>query len=73
MHRQEALQQVEKFIDQALIASLKQVEIIHGKGNGTLRKLVREKLKEYKEPIDAFHPEPQQGGDGVTLLDLNPG
>ncbi|NND05435.1 MAG: endonuclease MutS2 [Saprospiraceae bacterium] len=70
LRRDQALQRLEKFIDKALVANLGSVEIIHGKGNGTLRNLVKEKLREYSHSFHAYHPEPNRGGEGVTLVDL---
>jgi len=71
MRMDEALRLLEKFLDEALLSSASKLEIIHGKGTGVLRKAVRKKLKEYKVDMDVRHPEPQQGGDGVTLVDLH--
>ena len=67
--REEVLQLIQDFVDRALINNVKQLEILHGKGNGTLRRTVREKLREYNG-LKASHPAPQQGGDGVTLVEL---
>jgi DNA mismatch repair protein MutS2 len=65
---EEALKIVEDFIDQAILANTAQLRIIHGKGNGILRKAVKMKLKEYNLPMQISHPEPELGGDGVTLI-----
>ena len=69
MRYDEALKVVEDFVDQALISNTNHLQIVHGKGNGVLRKAVRKKLKEYNVPMDIRHPEQQQGGDGVTLIE----
>lgn len=68
MRMQEALQVVETYIDSALMNSASQIEIIHGKGDGILRKAVRKKLKEYRVEMEISHPDPKLGGDGVTLV-----
>ncbi|MCB9265537.1 MAG: endonuclease MutS2 [Lewinellaceae bacterium] len=70
MRYDEALKVVEDFVDQALISNTNHLQIVHGKGNGVLRKAVRKKLKEYNVPMDIRHPEQQQGGDGVTLIEI---
>lgn len=70
MRMEEAMHVIEDFIDQALIYNAPRLEIIHGKGNGTLRNVVRSKIREYKVPMDVSHPEPQQGGDGVTIVEM---
>ncbi len=72
LRREEALQRIEKFVDKALVANLYHLEIVHGKGNGTLRKLVQQKLREYDIPIEANHPSAEKGGEGVTVINLNP-
>ena len=61
---------LEAFLDNAVVSSANTISIVHGKGNGVLRKLVRQKLKEYKEVKKAFHPENAEGGDGVTIVEL---
>ncbi|HKK77921.1 MAG TPA: endonuclease MutS2 [Saprospiraceae bacterium] len=71
MRFEEALQVVEEFVDQALMTNASNLEIVHGKGSGVLRKAVRKKLKEYNVDMDVRHPAPEQGGDGVTLIDIS--
>ncbi len=70
MRFDEALKVVEDFVDQALLSNTPYLRILHGKGNGTLRKAVRQKLREYKVEMTISHPEPEQGGDGVTLVEI---
>ncbi|HOY19416.1 MAG TPA: Smr/MutS family protein, partial [Haliscomenobacter sp.] len=54
---EEALKMVEDFMDQALITSSNHLQIVHGKGNGTLRNAVRSKLKEYQNvEMEIRHP-----------------
>ncbi|HPH19470.1 MAG: Smr/MutS family protein [Haliscomenobacter sp.] len=68
---EEALKMVEDFMDQALITSSNHLQIVHGKGNGTLRNAVRSKLKEYQNvEMEIRHPEQEGGGDGVTLIEF---
>ncbi|MEQ8703227.1 MAG: endonuclease MutS2 [Phaeodactylibacter sp.] len=70
MRYEEALKVVEDFVDQALIANASHLEIVHGKGSGALREAVRRKLREYSLPMDIAHPPQEQGGDGVTLIEM---
>lgn len=70
MRYDEALKVVEDFVDQALISNTFNLQIVHGKGNGILRNAVRKKLREYNVNMDVWHPEQQQGGDGVTLVEI---
>jgi DNA mismatch repair protein MutS2 len=67
----EAMQQIQEFFDLALIAGKINVEILHGKGNGTLKRVVRQKLKEYKVPMTISHPAPEAGGDGITIVQID--
>ena len=69
MRIQEAIDTLETFLDEALVANTNTLRIIHGKGSGVLRKAVKEKLKEYNA-ARIWHPEREGGGDGVTLVEL---
>lgn len=66
----EALKRVEDFIDRALMTSASHLRIVHGKGTGVLRNIVRNKLREYREVKQAYHPASDEGGDGVTLVEF---
>lgn len=70
MRYEDALDRIQEFMDNALIASANEVRIIHGKGSGALRKVVTSKLKEYNSITRTYHPEPNRGGDGVTIVEL---
>jgi len=53
-----------------VMSGLNQVEIIHGKGDGILRKLVQEYLQTRKE-VKQYHLAPwEQGGPGCTIVTL---
>lgn len=67
---EEAEFEVIKFIDEAYVSGLTSVEILHGKGTGALKKLVREILKSHLR-IKDFHFAPIEfGGDGITIAEL---
>lgn len=70
MRYQEALTMVQDFVDEAIIANVNNLKIVHGKGNGTLRKAVKSKLREYKEVNSIRHERDEAGGNGVTLVEL---
>ncbi|MBX2871384.1 MAG: endonuclease MutS2 [Saprospiraceae bacterium] len=71
MRMEEAMKMVEDFVDRALIANSSNLRIVHGKGNGVLRKVVRQKLREYYNvEMNIRHPEAELGGDGVTLIEI---
>ena len=67
----EAIAQVERFLDDAMVAGLHRVDIIHGKGTGALRKRITEFLKTYPH-IKAFRlGEWNEGGSGVTVVEFD--
>ncbi|MBL7774670.1 MAG: Smr/MutS family protein, partial [Saprospiraceae bacterium] len=71
LSKEEALDALEKFVDNALLSNAAVLRILHGKGVGILRTVVRQKLKEYGGNIArSYHPEPDSGGDGVTIVEL---
>lgn len=59
---------LEVFFDKAILNNMRTLEIIHGKGKGTLRKLVISKMKEFKDLKSYYHAEDEYGGDGVTFI-----
>jgi len=66
----EALPLLEKFVDDALLHNLSQVEIVHGAGEGILRRAVREFLAGQAE-VSAFYAAPaEQGGGNITIAEL---
>ena len=66
----EAMMFLEEFLEKALINNAHELRIIHGVGNGTLKKKVHAKFKEYKDIKKYWHPEEQLGGEGVTYVSL---
>ncbi len=65
---EEAEPVLEKYLDQAYLAGLEQVRIIHGKGTGALRKKVTDFLKKHPK-VAEFHLAPWNEGDiGVTVV-----
>ena len=70
MSREEALRDLEGFVDEALLTGNDTLRIVHGKGNGILRNAVKQKLREYRAIARIYHPEDNQGGDGVTLVEM---
>lgn len=68
---EESLPLVEKLFDNCLWAGLKKVELIHGKGTGKLKQGLRDYLK-HNRLVSSFRSgESAEGGDGVTIVDLN--
>jgi DNA mismatch repair protein MutS2 len=65
---EEAIAELTIYLDKAMSSGLNQVEIIHGKGDGILRKLVHNHLGTRKE-VKEFALAPwEQGGPGCTLV-----
>ncbi|MGH9874895.1 MAG: Smr/MutS family protein, partial [Pyrinomonadaceae bacterium] len=66
----EAVDAVDKFLDEASLASLSQVRIVHGHGTGALRRAIAELLKDHPH-VARFVSAPQdQGGSGATVVEL---
>lgn len=70
MRGDEALMEVEKYLDKALMMGFNQIRILHGKGDGILRKIIRESLKKYKEVSSVSDEHVDFGGDGITIVRL---
>ncbi len=66
----EAWPQVEKYLDDALIAGLPQINLIHGKGTGALRKAVQQALRHNPRVKNFRLGEVGEGGAGVTVVEL---
>ena len=66
----EAVDAVDKFLDEASLAHLSQVRIVHGHGTGALRRAIGGLLDGHPH-VDRFRPAPpDQGGTGATLVEL---
>lgn len=71
MSKEEAFKVLEKFVDNSLLSNAAVLRILHGKGNGVLRTFVKQKLREYgNHVVRVYHPEQENGGDGVTIVEL---
>lgn len=67
----EAMEAVDKYIDQSVVCGLSSVRILHGKGSGILRKEIGEFLQHH-ELVKSAHFAPQhEGGNGVTVVDID--
>lgn len=61
---------LDQFMDTAILLGAGELSILHGKGEGVLRKIVREHLKRYREVRSVSDEHIERGGDGVTLVVL---
>ena len=67
---EQACEQVEKFLDNATLAQVDRVRIIHGHGMGILKKAVADVLKNNPH-VESFHvAPPEEGGSGATIAVL---
>jgi len=66
----EALFKLDRYLNDAFMAGLYQVRVIHGKGTGTLRQAVREQLARHPL-VKSYRPGNYgEGGAGVTIAEL---
>jgi DNA mismatch repair protein MutS2 len=66
----EALETMRSYLDDAILLSIKEVSILHGKGDGILRKVIREYLQSVEE-VEHFGDEHvDRGGQGITVVKL---
>ena len=66
----EALLKLDKYLNDAFMAGLYQIKIIHGKGTGTLRDMVRQELAKHSL-VKSHRPGAYgEGGSGVTIVEL---
>lgn len=69
-HVDEAVEQVDKFLDSAALASVDRVRIVHGHGMGILKRAVSEHLGSNPH-VSRFYPAAQaEGGSGATIVEL---
>jgi len=68
MRGEEALHEIEIRLDKALVAGYPSLKIIHGKGDGILRKLIRDYFRKYSQISRMEDEHPDRGGDGITYI-----
>jgi DNA mismatch repair protein MutS2 len=66
----EAVDAVDKFLDEASLASLSQVRIVHGHGTGALRRAIAGLLDGHPHVARFLPAPPDQGGAGATVVEL---
>ena len=70
LRAEEALDRLERFMDEAVRDGLSSVRIIHGRGTGALRQAVRERLGSHPLARTFAPDSPEHGGDGATVVEL---
>ena len=67
----EALEQVDRFLDASARAGLPEVRVVHGHGTGRLRTAVRRFLRDHPHVAGSRPGAPHEGGDGATVVTLH--
>lgn len=66
----EALANLQHFLDEAMLLSERELRVLHGKGYGILKQLIREHLQSNRD-VQSFHSERLElGGDGITVVHI---
>ncbi|MDQ2886465.1 MAG: endonuclease MutS2 [Chloroflexota bacterium] len=67
----QALEELETYLNDAALSGMSSVRIVHGKGTGALRAAVRDHLAHHSLVKSYISAPPQEGGDGVTIVKLS--
>jgi DNA mismatch repair protein MutS2 len=67
----EALAELDAYLDDCLVSGLPFATILHGKGTGVLRQVVQDHLRLNSHVLSFRDGQPEEGGDGVTILKLD--
>jgi DNA mismatch repair protein MutS2 len=70
MRAEDAIEELERFLDDAVLAGLHSVRIVHGKGEGVLRKVTQERLRAHPHVKRFRDADPEEGGQGVTIAEF---
>ncbi|GAC1627993.1 MAG: endonuclease MutS2 [Ktedonobacteraceae bacterium] len=68
---EDALEELDTYLNDAVLSGMSSVRILHGKGTGALRSAVREQLAHHPLVKSYASAPPQEGGDGVTIVKLS--
>jgi DNA mismatch repair protein MutS2 len=66
----DALEEVDRYLNNAALAGMPFVRILHGKGAGTLRQAIRQELAHHPLVKSQKSAEAKEGGDGITVVTL---
>ena len=70
MRAEETLQILESYIDEAVLLGIRQLTILHGKGNGVLRHVIRQFLSKRSGVSQFYDDAVERGGAGITLVEM---
>ncbi len=68
---EDALYEVTRYIDDAIVNQTRQLKILHGTGNGILRQIIRDYLRTHELVKNYKDERIEAGGAGITLVELN--
>ena len=68
---EQALEELDTYLNDAVMLGMSSVRIVHGKGTGALRAAIREQLAHHPLVKSFESAAPQEGGDGVTVVKLS--
>ncbi len=68
MRADEAMNKVESFLDEALLVGVDQVRIVHGKGHGVLREIVRNISRDHPRVAGIEDEHADRGGSGISII-----
>jgi len=69
-HVEEAMEELDKFLDQAVMAEVMRIRVVHGHGMGILKKAVAEALARSPHVAKFYAGSPSEGGTGATVAEL---
>jgi DNA mismatch repair protein MutS2 len=67
----DAIHKIQQFIDEAILLRIYEVQILHGKGTGVLRQVIREYLSGIPEVAKYQDEHVERGGAGITIVSLD--
>ncbi|KOF01835.1 DNA mismatch repair protein MutS [Roseivirga seohaensis subsp. aquiponti] len=67
---EEVIPKLEQYMDEAILLGFNELHILHGKGNGVLRQIVRTHLSSYKEIAQMKDEHVDRGGAGITVVTM---
>ena len=70
LRAEDAIEELERFLDDAVLAGIRTVRVVHGKGEGVLRNITRDVLKSHRSVRSFQDADAEGGGQGVTVAEL---
>ena len=67
---EEALPEIDSFVDQAIVVGAGELRVVHGKGHGILRDMLRNHLKDHPHISNIEDEHPDRGGSGISIISM---